>query len=144
MGVEREALDDICQDVFLQAFRYLPNFRGECSFQTWLYRICSSEARRTRHRQSIARALSSWLRPADEIPQTALEMSTNHALDLVHRVLKELKESERLVFVLYELEGLPGRQIAEIVDCPEATVWRRLHYARKSFRKHIEENGVPQ
>jgi DNA-directed RNA polymerase specialized sigma24 family protein len=32
------------------------------------------------------------------------------------------------------MEGLPGKQIAEIVKCPEATVWRRLHYARRTFR----------
>jgi RNA polymerase sigma factor (sigma-70 family) len=48
--------------------------------------------------------------------------------------LERMNEGDRLVFVLYEFEGLPGKQIAEIADCPEATVWRRLHYARRIFR----------
>ena len=54
----------------------------------------------------------------------------SHALD-------QMTERERLVFVLYEFEGLPGKQIAEIANCPEATVWRRLHYARSTFRKAL-------
>jgi DNA-directed RNA polymerase specialized sigma24 family protein len=43
------------------------------------------------------------------------------------------------VFVLFELEGLSGKDIAEIVDRPEATVFRRLHDARKRFTQALEE-----
>jgi DNA-directed RNA polymerase specialized sigma24 family protein len=35
------------------------------------------------------------------------------------------------------MEGLPGKRVAEIVDCPEATVYRRLHYARQTFRQAL-------
>ncbi len=40
--------------------------------------------------------------------------------------------------MLYELQGLSGEQIAEIVDCPVATVWSRLHYARREFKRLVE------
>ena len=39
--------------------------------------------------------------------------------------------------ILYEMEGVPGKQIAQILNCPEATVWRRLHYARDTFRRAL-------
>ena len=45
------------------------------------------------------------------------------------------------VFVLFEMEGVSGEQIARIVDCPVATVWRRLHYARQAFREALEAGG---
>ena len=44
----------------------------------------------------------------------------------------------RTVFVLYEMEGMAGKRIAEIVAAPEATVWRRLHGARQVFRSALE------
>jgi len=56
----------------------------------------------------------------------------------VQAALAQLTEPERLVFVLYELEGVAGREVATIAGCPEATVWRRLHYARKKFSAYIE------
>ena len=40
LGVEGEELEDACQEVFLQMFRYLPRFRGEAQIKTWLYRLC--------------------------------------------------------------------------------------------------------
>jgi len=69
------------------------------------------------------------------------ELGERRAQRLVNLALGQLPESERLVFVLYEFEGLPGKDISEIVDCPEATVWRRLHYARKAFRDYFERHG---
>jgi RNA polymerase sigma-70 factor (ECF subfamily) len=63
--------------------------------------------------------------------------SEDLAKQRIAQALGSLPEGERTVFVLYEMEGVPGKQIAEIVKCPEATVWRRLHYARRSFREAL-------
>lgn len=143
MGVPSSAIEDTCQDVFLQAFRYLPKFRGDCSFKTWLYRICTSEARRHRQRTRKRRSLLTLLISEPSSPIAQAELGEHRAERLVNQALGQLSETERLVFVLYELEGLAGKEIGEIAQCPEATVWRRLHYARKNFRdyftKHAEE-----
>jgi RNA polymerase sigma-70 factor (ECF subfamily) len=142
MGVQRDALEDVCQDVFLQAFRYLPKFRGECSFKTWLYRICASEARRHRQRVRLRKTITHLLMfQTENDAANSHEWGQAHAERVVQRALNQLPETERLVFVLYELEGLPGKEIAEIARCPEATVWRRLHYARKTFRKYVAKHG---
>ena len=143
MGVPGDAIEDACQDVFLQAFRYLPKFRGDCSFKTWLYRICASEARRHRQRTRKRRSLLSLLTIESHSPVAQGELGERRAERLVNQALGQLSETERLVFVLYEFEGLVGKEISEIAQCPEATVWRRLHYARKNFRdsftKHAED-----
>ena len=141
MGVRDEALEDICQDVFLQAFRYLPQFRGDCSFRTWLYRICASEARRHREKRRQRSSLLSVLSSESTSSVSQGELGEQRAKRLIGEALARLPETERLVFVLYELEGLPGKDIAAVVECPEATVWRRLHYARKNFRAYFDEHG---
>lgn len=142
MGVPDDALDDACQEVFLEAFRFLPRFRGDCSFKTWLYRLCATQARKVRQRQALAEVVRLLVR--DERATTAGELSASRAERLVQAALSCLSDPERLVFVLYELEGVSGREIAEIAGCPEATVWRRLHYGRKKFCAYIEEQeGAP-
>lgn len=134
LGVREGELDDATQEVFLQVHRYLPRFRGESELTTWLYRLCVTQARKLRRRIRLHEALRAFLSvaPAESLVSTQ-SFSEGAALSRVQGALSQLPESERSVFVLYEMEGVPGKQIAEILGCPEATVWRRLHYARKTF-----------
>jgi RNA polymerase sigma factor (sigma-70 family) len=57
------------------------------------------------------------------------------------RALAKLTDKERLVFVLFELEGLSGAEIATIAECPVNTVWRRLFDARRRLKIAIEREG---
>jgi RNA polymerase sigma-70 factor (ECF subfamily) len=144
LGVRDRDLEDATQEVFLQMFRYLPQFRREAELSTWLYRLCITQARHTRRRARLTDAL---LRVLACIPGSLLVSTPSFSEDVVRSrieaALSELSEPERAVFVLYEMKGLPGKQIAEILECPEATVWRRLHYARRAFRKALG-GGEPQ
>lgn len=142
LGVEADQLDDALQEVFVEVFRYLPRFRGECTFKTWLYRLCATQARQVRQKRRLGRLLNWAIDDSTPVQVTAGEIHTEMAERLVQEGLSRLSEKERLVFVLYEFEGLGGKAIAEVVGCPEATVWRRLHYGRKTFVSHIEDNGV--
>jgi RNA polymerase sigma-70 factor (ECF subfamily) len=135
LGVRDRDLEDACQEVFLETYRHLRSFRAQAELKTWLYRLCITQARRARRKARVVDALK---RAVAWLPSDALVSS--HAFDeararhRIHAALERLPEKERVAFVLYEMEGLPGKEIAAILDCPEATVWRRLHYARKTFR----------
>ncbi len=142
LGVEQSALDDTCQDVFVSAFRSLSGFRGDCSFQSWLYRLCVTQARLARRRRRIYTLLTELLGRTPRPEATRGELAADRASRLVNEGLAQMTDSDRLAFVLYELEGLSGREAAQIAGCPEATLWRRLHYARKRFRDYIESQGV--
>jgi RNA polymerase sigma-70 factor (ECF subfamily) len=138
LGTRSEELEDACQDVFLQFFRYLPSFRGEAQLKTWLYRLCITEARRARQRRRLRGVVAKVLRREHrrdvEPPATSSEASMRQR---VERGLDGLPEGHRLVFVLFELEGLPGPQVAEIAGCSMATMWRRLHEVRRSCREML-------
>lgn len=141
LGVRERDLDDATQEVFAQLFRSLPQFRGEAQLRTWLYRLCATQARRLRRFRAVTVALSTLLGNADDAV-TGQELPTELARRRVAAALDRLNEGERLVFVLYELEGMSGEEVAQIANCPVATVWRRLHYARARFRGAIEEEAA--
>lgn len=144
LGTPPAELDDVVQDVFVIAYRRLDQF-DHGRFSTWLYRICANVVS-TRHRhRRVRRLLAGWLpwsvTPASvEAPGRALERDA--AGDAVWRVLEAMSPKKREVLVLFELEELPAREIAERVGCPEATVFTRLHHARREFKKHARRLGL--
>jgi RNA polymerase sigma-70 factor (ECF subfamily) len=119
-----EDLDDACQEVLLQMFRYLPRFRGEAQIKTWLYRLCITEAGNARRRRRLAQTAETVLRQAlDGQPAAAAPVLTDEmARRRIDAALAALKAGELQVFVLFEMQGLGGEQIAAIAGCPVATV----------------------
>lgn len=138
LGVDDREIEDATQEVFLMMFRYLPRFRGESELSTWLYRLCITQARQTRRRVRLRGMLGRMfsLHPVSSHVSTP-SLPDDIARQRLETGLAALSELERAVFVLYEMEGQPGARIAEIVGCPEATVWRRLHYARSAFKRAL-------
>jgi RNA polymerase sigma-70 factor, ECF subfamily len=139
LGVKEAEMEDACQEVFLQMFRYLPSFRGEANLKTWLYRLCATEAGKWRRRWRVLSMLSVVLHgQAATFGTAGQEFDSGLARKRVEAALALMKPAERMVFVLFEMEGVSGEEIARIVKCPVATVWRRLHYARRTFRESLE------
>jgi RNA polymerase sigma-70 factor (ECF subfamily) len=134
LGVQDADIEDAAQEVFIEVFRYLPSFRGDAQLATWLYRLCITRAHHVRKRARMRDRLRRFLllAPAQTAPQPP-GLGEMQARRKIERALATLSEKQRAVFVLYELENVAGKQIAEILGCPQATVWRRLHDARRSF-----------
>jgi len=142
MGVPPADLPDACQEVFLQMFRYLGRFEGRSDLKTWIYKLCLSQAERQRRRRRVAAALR-WLLRRDRDgagggPDPG--WSESETQRRVQAALDALKPIHRSVFVLYELEGLTGEEVAAATGLPFATVRRRLHHARLTFQACIRED----
>ncbi len=143
LGVAPDALEDAVQEVFLQAFRSLGSFRGEAAIKTWLYRLAVTQARKSRDKARFARRIRQLLalEVTDDIDWG--EQQPHRAERLLQAALGQLTPLEREAFVLYELEGQAGADLAAIFGCPEATVYRRLHDARKKFHAFVEKEARP-
>jgi RNA polymerase sigma-70 factor (ECF subfamily) len=148
LGVSASELDDACQEVFVQVFRYLARFEQRADFQTWLYKLCLSQSSRVRRRRRVHEALD-WLfgRSAREPAADGAEWSDSMMVERVTRTLDQMKPVHKEVFVLFEFEGVEGEEIARILRCPPATVRRRLHYARQEFESLLcpdsAQDGTP-
>ena len=137
LGVAPDALEDAVQEVFLQAFRSLDKFRGEAAVKTWLYRLAVTQARRSRDRAAFRGAFANSSR--SRVSTTWIGVNTNPAKPSACCRTRSVDSTalEREAFVLYELEGQSGAELAAIFGCPEATVYRRLHDARKKFQAFV-------
>ncbi len=136
------ALDDLVQEVFLRAWRGLPRFRQSAQFSTWLYRIAWNVA--SDQRQALAQGRTRWQVLTKHAPtqQDAPDVMALHYQDLVQRGLATLSFDHRTVLALHDLEELPQKEIAAILDIPVGTVKSRLFHARAAMRKFLETEGV--
>ena len=131
-------VEDLVQQVFLAAHRDLPRYRGESSPRSWLYGIASRVVlmhfRGWRRRLAAIAAFADATRMTEAPPPTAeATVGDRQELRRVQRALDTLKPEKRVVFVLHELEGLPGKEISVILGIPEPTVFTRLYYARREL-----------
>jgi DNA-directed RNA polymerase specialized sigma24 family protein len=132
------------QEVFVQLFRHLARFRREAELSTWLYRICISQARSVSRRKRLSHALSQLLSCAAAAHTRVDAVVARRGRAPQGRGCAQpslRRRSHRLRAV--RNGRLPGKRIAEIVDSHEASVWRRLHDARRVFRRALEAE-VPE
>jgi RNA polymerase sigma-70 factor (ECF subfamily) len=151
-GSEADA-EDIYQEAFLKAYRYLGNFRFECSFYTWIYRIvtnlCLDQLRRRKtHREEHAVVVD---RNGEEIDMLATVSDnrsfSNPARELERKVLAarirealgKLTPRERMVFELKHYQGLRLRAIGEMLNTTEETAKNTLFRATKKLRAQLAE-----
>lgn len=138
-------VDDVTQDVFIHVYRSLKSFRGDSKFSTWLYRLTVNVARmhlrKGRSRPQIADAqVPEAPRAGDDIDTPDESLARNQRVKALYRLVEGLSEKKRAVLVLHDLEGVPAKQIAEMVDAPVLTVRTRLFYARKELYAAIAQD----
>jgi RNA polymerase sigma-70 factor (ECF subfamily) len=127
-------VEDLIHDVFVVALRRRAEFRGEASPRTWLFRITHHVVRSRRRRDLVRRLLLVRHGPALQSPPapgTALEhIERREQCVQLYAALDRLPEDYRTALILYELEGLSGAEVAELVGVDVGTLWVRLHRGR--------------
>jgi RNA polymerase sigma-70 factor, ECF subfamily len=138
LGIRRDEIDDARQEVFLQFFRYLAGFRAEAELKTWLFRLCLSEARRTRRRRKTGTTLGARLRshPVNDVVPPA-SRSEETIQELVKRAVDRMQPEQRQAFVLFELDGLTGKEVAKIGGRSLPATLRRRYEAQRVVQEML-------
>lgn len=131
LGVREADVADVVQDVFVVVHRQLGGFEGRSSVRTWVYGIAARCASTQRRRAHVVRETGGEVPERSVEPDQAASLDRRQARARLDRLLDELSDDQRAVFVLYELEELPMAEIAEVLGCPVQTAYSRLHAARK-------------
>jgi RNA polymerase sigma-70 factor (ECF subfamily) len=130
---ERRA-EELLQDVFVQVWRALPDFRGESALSTWIHsiavRTAMDRARHDRRREGRERAAGAD-RPAAAEPVAA------EAVDL-ERAIAALPDGQRRMFILHAIEGYRCREIADRMGVTTGTVQSQVFRAREKLREVLE------
>jgi RNA polymerase sigma-70 factor, ECF subfamily len=137
-------VEDLLHEVFLVVQRRLSSFRGDSALTTWLYGITVLVVSGRRRKESWRRLL--WRRAEPELqlehdsdaPGVQQDFDRAEASRLVYAVLNALSERDRTMLILFELERLPGAEIAAILNMREPNLWVALTRARARFRSAFE------
>jgi RNA polymerase sigma-70 factor (ECF subfamily) len=145
LGVPESDLMDAAQEVFLVVNRRFREFEGRASLSTWIRQIClrvalSTRRRRGRRREDVVEQPPDAGEDADQ--HASIERTEQRAL--LNGLLDTLDDDQRAVIVLYEIELLPMREVAETVGCPLQTAYSRRKAALERLRAALTEGeGKP-
>lgn len=144
-GSEAAAMD-IAQETFLKLLSHIGQFRSDCCFDTWLYRLvvnsCLDHQRRKRRLMPI---LDGLLDAICTVHETVLyQLLRNERDEAVQTVIAKLAPEQRIVVILRYMEELSYDEIAGIVGCSPGTVASRLNRAHKILERrlsHLRNQG---
>ncbi|MEQ8790979.1 MAG: RNA polymerase sigma factor [Pirellulaceae bacterium] len=139
MVLDHSTADDLTQEAFLRAFRGLPSFGGRASFSTWLHRIALNTVY-----DHFDRCKRSPLEFAGEPPAASSGSGgpEQAAIDSelageIETALGQLSPKLRAAIVLTSLQQLEVAQAAELEGCSTATMYWRIHEARKQLKQRL-------
>jgi len=141
----REAADDLAQEVFIKAYTALPKFKFQSAFSTWLYRIAVNASKDYLRRESKVSKISLEDSSQGALAQEDATAELDEAREqekrkkLVHKALESLPEKYRSIIMLRDIQGFPYGEIGEILNISPGTVDSRLHRARKQLRKKVHQ-----
>ena len=145
----RADAEDLSQDVFLEVFRNAENFRGEAQLSTWLYRIAVNRSlnhmrnnKRKRFWQTIEETFIGGRNSNREISEHRSDqpddrITNDQRKEMLHKVIDNLPEKQRVAFTLNKYEDLSYTQIAEIMEVSLASVESLIHRAKKNLQGQL-------
>ena len=143
MGVPARNLRDVAQEVFLVVHRRFEDYDPRLPMKAWVASIASHLALRHQRlarnrRELLARSEAERLDVADPGGDPEALFARAETQRIVRELVQRLESDRRVVFILYELEGLDMRAIAEALQISENTAWDRLRRARREFAAAVK------
>lgn len=135
-----QAAEDILQDCFLRVHAYASTIDPALPFKPWLYRVTVNLS------YTWASQHNRWRLPLESLVDqlvSSTRLSPEHMAEdgdqerAIREAIDHLAFGQRVVVVLYYLNDLSLKEIADILDCPVGTVKSRLHYARDNLRRYL-------
>ena len=138
LGVRASDVDDVTQEVFVIVHRRLADLQAGVPVRSWLFgiarRVVANYRRQLQRRQELpSPQLEEVAVAGDQVSQ--LQNSRDRAQ--LEYALSKLDPEKREVFVLFELEGVDMKEVADMVGCPLNTAYSRLYAARQVVRQAL-------
>ncbi len=143
-----EDAEDVAQEVFIQVYRAIHNFKGESKLSTWLYRIATTRSldllrsRKSKKRfGALTRLFGEGNEPDFEVPDfnhpgVALDQKENAAR--LFKAVAQLPDNQKTAFTLHKMEDLSYQEVSEVMGTSVAAVESLMHRAKQNLRKILE------
>jgi RNA polymerase sigma-70 factor, ECF subfamily len=147
---DRTDAEDLTQDVFLQLFRKIHQFRGESAFSTWLHRMSVNIVlMRFRKTPRPEESLDAITNPEQEPGAPSREfggpdLRLNGAVDRItlQAAINELPRGYKTMFILHDVQGYNHDEIAEIFGCTAGNSKSQVHKARARLRELLQRKAA--
>lgn len=145
LGLNAADVEDLVQTTFVEVLDAAARFEGRSSLRSWVIGIALNQARNVIRSRVRARNHAPGLRAAEPSSADSAESLLSHAeqMDRMRHAIQGLPDIQREALALCELQELPAREVAALLGVPAGTVWRRLHDARASLRRRLDEKEPP-
>jgi RNA polymerase sigma-70 factor (ECF subfamily) len=145
LGIRADDVDDAAQQVFMVPLTRERLAIKPGSERAFLFGIAVRVAREQRRRNKKAENHSdvdfdSMAHPGLDLEALADQQRARALLD---RLVQSIPEELRMIFILFEIEGLPAIEVAALLDIPAGTVASRLRRARQHFREAVKQLNIP-
>lgn len=141
-------VEDVVQEVFIKAYRGLQSFKGESAFYTWLYRIATNAALSFVTRERHVVVLQEDLVPGESADSAMFDagegedperlLVAKRIAEAVSQALDRLRPDLAQALLLYEVEGKPYQEIAQMLQIPLGTVRTRIFRAREFIAQRLD------
>ena len=138
--------EDISQEVFLEVFRSVKNFRGGSSVSTWIYRITINKSleslRRNKRKKRFAflKSLSDSNNEAEEISDfvhPGILLENKERASVLFKAISKLPDNQKIAYTLSKVDGLSNKEISEITKVSLQSVESLLHRAKSNLKKYL-------
>ena len=139
----REAAEDCAQDAMVRIWRGLNSYRGDCGFESWVYRIAANTCLDALRRQKREKSVSlepmkeEGFDPPDPGPGTEAQIMAREDRERLRAAIAGLPEEQRDALVLTQLEGLSYERAAALLQVTEGTVKSRVNRAKARLREML-------
>ena len=144
---QREEAEDLSQEVFVDIWRKVDQFRGEASLSTWVYQIAVNRCRdhlKYKKRKKRFAFISSLYGERQELRHDApdfvhpgVQLEQRERAKALFKAIEQLPESQRIAFSLHKLEGLSYQEIAGITGKSLSSVESLMHRAKQNLQKTL-------
>jgi RNA polymerase sigma-70 factor, ECF subfamily len=145
--LHQQEAEDVAQEVFIEVFHSIKNYRGEAKLSTWIYRIAVSKCLDEIKKQNRKKRISSigklvgledvahWLSGGMR-PDKQFEQKENYKI--IFQALNELPENQRVAYTLSKVEGYSNIEIADIMQTSIAAVESLIKRAKNKLKTDLE------
>jgi RNA polymerase sigma-70 factor (ECF subfamily) len=139
-----ELAEDITQESFVKAFFSLSKLQNPKSFTSWLFRIANNNTLDYLRKKRLAEIDTDESIRESYVDMRSPELSAleDERIGHIRQALLKLKEDQRSILVMCDLQGLSYAEIAEVLKIPFGTVQSRIFYARKKLKEFLDESII--
>ncbi|MFN8256373.1 MAG: sigma-70 family RNA polymerase sigma factor [Bacteroidales bacterium] len=143
----RKDAEDVAQEVFIEVFKSISNFRQESKLSTWLYRISVNKSLnylRDNKKNSWFQSLDLLFEVEKNLPNNFSDtenpgdiVEKDECSDAIYKAINSLPDNQKTSFNLHKLENLSYKEIAEIMDVSLSSVESLIFRAKKNLQKKL-------